>query len=135
MNGDDKRPDDVQHAASTFAGLDAARVRSLLTAHGLLDSETADDRSRRQDRARSSVAPNHDGTERRLGDRRTVDRRRLPSRSADVTRLEHENLYGQVEELVRMMRRMEGELHDQRDRIVRIEAAIEALNQRRSDAL
>jgi hypothetical protein len=134
MNEDDRREDE-QIPASTFSGLDAARIRSLLTAQRRIDSDTADDRNRRQDRARATVGPNHDGTERRLADRRHVDRRRLPSTSADVTRLEHENLYGQVEELVRLMRRVEGELHDQRDRIVRIETAIETLSQRRSESL
>ena len=45
----------------------------------------------------------------------------------DVTRLEHENLYGQVEEILRMLHRIELELHAQRARIDAVERDIEAL--------
>jgi hypothetical protein len=39
----------------------------------------------------------------------------------DVTRLEHENLCRQMDEVLRMLRRIEHELHVQRDRISALE--------------
>ena len=50
--------------------------------------------------------------ERRSQERRSGERRSFPSETADVTRLEHENLYEQVEEILRMLRRMEAELRE-----------------------
>jgi hypothetical protein len=41
----------------------------------------------------------------------------------DVTRLEHENLCGQMDEVLRMLRRIEAELHTQSERIVALERA------------
>jgi hypothetical protein len=49
-------------------------------------------------------------TERREHDRRRKERRKPPSSSIDVTRIEHENLYGQVEQILRSLRRIENEL-------------------------
>jgi len=49
--------------------------------------------------------------DRRHGDRRgPFDRREPPSAQVDVTRIEHENLYNQVMENVRALRRIEAEL-------------------------
>jgi len=45
----------------------------------------------------------------------------------DVTRLEHENLYGQVEEVLRSLRRIEHELHGNRERIGVLERDLEIL--------
>lgn len=45
----------------------------------------------------------------------------------DVTRIEHENLFNQVAEIARTMRRIELELLGQRDRIDAIERDIESL--------
>ncbi|HZR23942.1 MAG TPA: hypothetical protein VFA59_10170 [Vicinamibacterales bacterium] len=45
----------------------------------------------------------------------------------DVTRLEHENLYGQVEEVLRSVRRIEHELHMNRERIAELERDLEVL--------
>jgi hypothetical protein len=50
--------------------------------------------------------------ERRSHQRRDGDRRTFPSETVDVTRLEHENLYEQVEEILRMLKRMEAELRE-----------------------
>jgi len=51
------------------------------------------------------------GDERRRSERRTdADRRDNPSARADVSRIEHENLYNQVMENVRVLRRLESEL-------------------------
>jgi hypothetical protein len=51
------------------------------------------------------------GDERRRSERRTdSDRRDNPSARADVSRIEHENLYNQVMENVRALRRLESEL-------------------------
>ena len=49
----------------------------------------------------------------------------------DVTRLEHENLYGQVGEILRSLRRVESELYSQRDRIARLEADLTARDRTR----
>ncbi len=42
----------------------------------------------------------------------------------DVTRLEHENLCGQVDEMLRMLRCIQAELHAQNDRLVAVESLI-----------
>lgn len=62
---------------------------------------------------------------------RKGDRRQPPSESRDVTRLEHENLYGQVEQIVRNMRRFEAELDNHLNRIKRLEDEMNALLRRR----
>lgn len=129
MSGQHKRREGVQ-GPSTFSRLDPAHIRSLLNAQGLLDR--ANDSGARQ---QVSGDGGHGSSERRRGDRRRSDRRSLPSTSLDVTRLEHENLYGQVEELVRIVRRLEIQLHEQRDRIVRIESAVDGLTQRRPETM
>jgi hypothetical protein len=54
--------------------------------------------------------------------RKTPDRRNAPSRTMDVTRLEHEILCDQVDELSRILRRIEGELQLQGERISRLES-------------
>jgi hypothetical protein len=55
-------------------------------------------------------------------ERRKSERRRpTPSERMDVTRMEHENLCGQIDEVLRMLRRIEGELHRQSERIVALE--------------
>jgi hypothetical protein len=53
--------------------------------------------------------------------RRTRERRTLPSQHVDVTRLEHENLCGQMDEVLRMLRRIESELRAQGERIATLE--------------
>ena len=64
--------------------------------------------------------------ERRSRQRRNVERRqRAPGDSIDVTRLEHENLCRQVDDVLRMLRRIEAELQRQQQRIERIETAID----------
>jgi hypothetical protein len=64
--------------------------------------------------------------ERRSRERRNVERRQEPpGHSIDVTRLEHENLCQQVDEVLRMLRRIEAELQRQQQRIERIEALID----------
>jgi hypothetical protein len=65
--------------------------------------------------------------ERRQRERRERERR-TTLRAVDVTRIEHENLFGQVAELLRLVRRMEGELQSQRSRIERLESRNEALS-------
>ena len=45
----------------------------------------------------------------------------MPSEHLDVTRLEHENLCRQMDEVLRMLRRIETELHTQGDRIAALE--------------
>jgi hypothetical protein len=63
--------------------------------------------------------------ERRSGQRRNVERRQhAPGDAIDVTRLEHENLCRQVDEVLRMLRRIEAEAQRQLLRIERIETAI-----------
>lgn len=55
-----------------------------------------------------------------------MERRQKPAGySIDVTRLEHENLCQQVDEVLRMLRRIEAELQRQQQRIERIEALID----------
>jgi hypothetical protein len=48
--------------------------------------------------------------QRRLAERRRFLDRRLPRDATDVTRAEHENLYSQVQENVRTLRRLEDKL-------------------------
>jgi hypothetical protein len=57
---------------------------------------------------------------RRGGDRRAQQ----PSQQIDVTRIEHENLCGQVNEILRILRRLEFDVHAQGDRIATIEALV-----------
>jgi len=57
-------------------------------------------------------------------DRRRIQRRVLPSRRIDVTRLEHDNLCHQMDEVVRMMRRLESEMRAQSQRIGQLEALL-----------
>ena len=71
-------------------------------------------------------------SERRVGDRRsTGDRRQtaddLPSRRMDVTRLEHENLCRQIDQLIRLLERIEMGLHQQTQRIDQLDADFRAL--------
>lgn len=61
-------------------------------------------------------------------ERRNRERRGdAPGSYIDVTRVEHENLYRQVEEILRMLRRMEAELNDLREQIQRVEGDLDAL--------
>ena len=60
--------------------------------------------------------------ERRLGDRRTP-----PSQRLDVSRLEHENLCSEMDEVLRVMRRIEAELRSQTERIARLEALLDPI--------
>jgi hypothetical protein len=65
-------------------------------------------------------------SERRSRDRRVVSDRRaiaddLPSRRNDVSRLEHENLCRQIDELIRMLQRVEMTLNQQTNRIDRLD--------------
>jgi hypothetical protein len=46
-----------------------------------------------------------------------------PGQAMDVTRLEHENLCGQMDEMIRMVRRIEAELRRLGDRVARLETA------------
>jgi hypothetical protein len=48
--------------------------------------------------------------ERRQTERRQFRERRMPWASFDVSRAEHENLYNQVQEHVRILRRLEAKL-------------------------
>lgn len=59
--------------------------------------------------------------ERRKAERRQILDRRAPGAAVDVMRIEHENLYDEVGEVLRMLRRMEGELHEVSRRLVRLE--------------
>jgi hypothetical protein len=60
-----------------------------------------------------------------MAERRKHERRRgsVPSEHFDVTRLEHENLCGQMDEMLRMLRRIETELRRQGERIAALELA------------
>src|SRR5579871_5112300 len=60
-------------------------------------------------------------------ERRRGERRKPAGDCVDVTRLEHENLYGQVEEILRSLRRIENELHVYGDRIRALERDVETL--------
>jgi hypothetical protein len=53
--------------------------------------------------------------------RRSGRDRRDPSGSIDVTRIEHENLYAQVEKLLLSLHRIERKLHDHETRMANIE--------------
>lgn len=57
--------------------------------------------------------------ERRRGDRRT-----FPGQHIDVTRLEHENLCKQMDEVLRVIRRIEAELRAHADRIAVLESSV-----------
>ena len=65
--------------------------------------------------------------ERRQAPDRRVQDRRHPSECVDVTRLEHENLYGQVEEILRRLRRLETDLHNVGDRLRIVERDLAAV--------
>jgi hypothetical protein len=52
---------------------------------------------------------------------RSADRTFSASLNLDVTRLEHENLYEQVSELLEVVRRLEIEIQRQNRRIARLE--------------
>jgi hypothetical protein len=52
---------------------------------------------------------------------RSTDRTFSASLNLDVTRLEHENLYEQVSELLEVVRRLEIEIQRQNRRIARLE--------------
>jgi hypothetical protein len=54
-------------------------------------------------------------------ERRRSERRLPAGQSVDVTRLEHENLCRQMDEALRMLRRIEAELHTQSARIAMLE--------------
>ena len=54
-------------------------------------------------------------------DRRKGERRALPSEHVDVTRLEHENLCNQIDEVLRTLLRIEAELRAQSERIKTLE--------------
>jgi hypothetical protein len=62
-----------------------------------------------------------DGERRSKSNRRSGRDRRDPSGSIDVTRIEHENLYAQVEKLLLLLHRVERKLHDHEARIAHIE--------------
>jgi hypothetical protein len=66
-------------------------------------------------------------TERRVADRRYGDRRSTPGASMDVSRIEHENLYRQVEEVMRILQRIEKELEGNRRRIETVERDVQAI--------
>lgn len=73
------------------------------------------------------------GSERRIvRNRRSGRDRRHPTGAMDVTRIEHENLYAQVEKLLLSLRRMERKLHDHEARIANIEK--QAKTSRRASA-
>jgi negative regulator of sigma E activity len=63
---------------------------------------------------------------RHLPDRRQRERRTAGA-TVDVTRIEHENLYGQVAEVLRMLRGIETELQRQRERIAMVERDLQTL--------
>jgi hypothetical protein len=60
---------------------------------------------------------------RRRNERRQGERRHFPGESIDVTRVEHENLFHVVEQLLQKLRVLERELRDHRDRLDQIETA------------
>ena len=65
--------------------------------------------------------------ERRQGERRNGDRRSTPGAAIDVTRIEHENLYGQVEEILRIIRRVENDLRSVGERLGRVESDVDLM--------
>ena len=58
-------------------------------------------------------------------ERRVRERREPPDSGRDATRVEQENLYGQVEDILSPLRRIEIELHDQRARLRHLEAFLD----------
>jgi hypothetical protein len=61
-------------------------------------------------------------------DRRQAERRLSPiSQVADVTRLEHESLCRQMDEVLRMLKRIEDDLRLQSTRIAALETGIQRL--------
>jgi hypothetical protein len=58
---------------------------------------------------------------RRRNERRQGERRYFPGESIDVTRVEHENLFHVVEQLLQKLRVLERDLRDHRDRLDQIE--------------
>ena len=75
--------------------------------------------------------------ERRFRDRRTrLDRRiaadDLPSRRLDVSRMEHENLCRQIDELIRTLQRVEIGLNLQTQRIDQLDTDFRVLMRERS---
>jgi len=50
-----------------------------------------------------------------------------PSQRLDVSRLEHENLCSEMDEVLRVVRRIEAELRNQSERIARLEALLDPL--------
>ena len=71
--------------------------------------------------------------ERRFRDRRNTDDRRivaaanLPSRRLDVSRMEHENLCRQIDELIRTLQRIEIGLNQQTQRIDQLDTDFRVL--------
>ena len=63
--------------------------------------------------------------ERRLAERRGGDRRTASSRS-DVSRIEHENLFNVVADLVATATRVSRQLSELNDRLVAVEATLRA---------
>jgi len=60
-------------------------------------------------------------------ERRGRERRRIsPGQVVDVTRLEHENLCGQMDEVLKALRRVDAELRLQNERIAALETMREA---------
>jgi hypothetical protein len=57
-------------------------------------------------------------------ERRRGERRSFPGQQIDVTRLEHENLCRQIDEVLRSIRRIEAELRTQADRIAVLESSV-----------
>jgi hypothetical protein len=63
--------------------------------------------------------------ERRLRpERRQRERRHFPGEALDVTRVEHENLFHVVEQLIQKVRILERDVRDHRDRLDNIETAL-----------
>jgi hypothetical protein len=65
--------------------------------------------------------------ERRRGERRNGDRRATPGTTLDVSRLEHENLCHQVDEILRSIRRMETELYGMNERLRHVESNLQSI--------
>jgi len=61
---------------------------------------------------------------RRRNERRQGERRHFPSESIDVTRVEHENLFHVVEQMLQKIRVLERDLRDHRDRLDQIETTL-----------
>ena len=76
--------------------------------------------------------------ERRSSDRRTTRDRRmvaadLPSHRLDVSRMEHENLCRQIDELIRMLQRIEAGLNMQTQRIDQLDSDFRVLLRERAE--